>query len=352
MSDPKDFISIPVSLPGRSTLPLGGVHVLAGDIGGTKTNLALFHAGRNELKPIAEKKFASGEYTSVAAIIDAFIAEHNVDIPQRICLGVAGPVLDGRAELTNLDWVVDSEQLLNHFQVENVSLINDLEAIAYGLSEIGQKHLVQLSKGNPLAKGNMAIIAPGTGLGQAGLFWDGKYYHPFPTEGGHCDFSPRTQEDFDLFKFLEAMYGVVSWEKLISGPAIVDIFTFLNKSRTNATPLWLEEQLSTDDAAAAISGAAADDKDEICVKTMELFVKYLARECSNLVLKMKATGGLFIAGGIPPKIVDLIRRNDFFKHFMDCDRMQHLLEEVPVFIVKNEKTGLIGAACHGAFAAY
>jgi glucokinase len=352
MSDPKEFISIPVSLPGRSTLPLGGVHVLAGDIGGTKTNLALFHASRNKLEKLVEKKYASGEFSSVAGIIDAFLMEDKVVLPQRICLGVAGPVLDGRAELTNLDWVVDCDQLLNHFQVENVSLINDLEAIAYGLSELGQQHLTQLCKGNPLAKGNMAIIAPGTGLGQAGLFWDGKYYHPFPTEGGHCDFSPRTQEDYDLFKYLQSTYGVVSWEKLISGPAIVDMFNFFNQSRKGATPAWLQEQLKTDDAAAAISGAADDEKDDVCVQTMRLFVKYLARECSNLVLKMKATGGLFIGGGIPPKIVDLIKRNDFYKHFMDCDRMQHLLEEVPVYIVKNEQAGLIGAACHGAYAAH
>ncbi len=350
MTDQKPFINIPVSLPGRATLPLGGVHVLAGDIGGTKTHLALFHATRNELKLISEKKFASADYSAVSDIIDVFLAECAIHTAQRISLGVAGPVLDGKADLTNLNWVVDADKLQRHFGVENVALINDLEAIAYGLSELSADHLVQLLAGNPLARGNMAIIAPGTGLGQAGLFWDGKFYHPFPTEGGHCDFSPRTQLDFDLFQWLQSKYGVVSWEKLVSGPAIVDIYNYLNKTRKGDTPAWLQEQLATEDDAAAISGAADAETDEICIKTMQLFVRYLARECSNLVLKMKATGGLFIAGGIPPKIVELIQRNDFYVHYMDCDRMQHLLEEVPVFIVKNQQTGLIGAACHGAYA--
>ncbi|RYY28639.1 MAG: glucokinase [Chitinophagaceae bacterium] len=342
-------MSIPVSLPGRSVLPLGGLFVLGGDVGGTKTNLALYHATREKLVSVKEKKFSSGDFSSVAGIIEAFLKEVD-QIPDRICLGVAGPVLNGRAELTNLDWLVDSDQLLKQFQVEKVSLINDLEAIAYGLAEMEQEQLIQLCRGNPLTRGNMAIIAPGTGLGQAGLFWDGKYYHPFPTEGGHCDFSPRTQEDYDLCRYLQALYGVVSWEKLISGSGIVDTFNFLNQKRGNDTPTWLSDKLLTDDAPAAITDSAEENSDEVCVKTMQLFVRYLARETSNLVLKMKATGGVFIAGGIPPKIAGLIRGNDFYQHFMDCDRMQHLLEEVPVYIVKEEKAGLIGAAGYGAYA--
>jgi len=342
--------SIPVFLPGKSTLPLNGLRILAGDIGGTKTNLAIYHATRNKLELIHEKRYLSADYTSIATMISDFLGDSPKIAPDRISLGVAGPVIDGKAELTNLNTVLDSDDLMRAFLVENVSMINDLEAIAYGLSNLGNDELIVVREGNPLARGNMAIIAPGTGLGEAGLFWDGKFYHPFPTEGGHCDFSPRTQEDFALTVFLQKIYGVVSWEKLVSGPAIYDIYKFLDTARNGVAPGWLLEQLQTsEDPSAVISTAADNESDEICVRAMQLFVKYLARESANLVLKMKATGGLFLGGGIPPKIHRLLDRYDFFKHFMDCDRMQHLLEEVPIFLIRDDKTGLNGAASFGAY---
>ncbi|HMF73489.1 MAG TPA: glucokinase [Flavitalea sp.] len=345
-----DSFSIPVSLPGKSTLPLNGIKIIAGDIGGTKTNLALFHATKNKLELIGETRFASPDYNSVGIMIRDFIVASGNILPDRICLGVAGPVIDGKAELTNLNWTIESDELMRTFKVESVSMINDLEAIAYGLSNLGTEELITVREGNPLARGNMAIIAPGTGLGEAGLFWDGKFYHPFPTEGGHCDFSPRTEEDFELTVFLQKIYGVVSWEKLVSGPAIQDIYKFLDQRRKSSAPGWLQEALKGEDPSAVISTMAEDEKDEACVHTMELFVRYLARESANLVLKMKATGGLFVGGGIPPKINPLLERYEFFKHFMDCDRMQNLLEEVPIYLIRDDKTGLNGAATFGAYA--
>jgi glucokinase len=345
-----ESFKVPVSLPGKSTLPLNGLTVLAGDIGGTKTNLAIYRATRTNLEMIHEIKVASPDYNSVANIIQDFISKNGNELPDRICLGVAGPVLEGKAELTNLNWVLDSDELLKTFNVEKVSLINDLEAIAYGLASLEADEVVCLRQGNPLVRGNMAIIAPGTGLGEAGLYWDGKFYHPFPTEGGHCDFSPRTEEDFQLTQYLQSQYGIVSWEKLVSGPAIFDIYRFLDQHRKSTAPAWLTKALNEDDPSAVISTAAEEDRDPVCVHTMELFIKYLARESANLVLKMKATGGLFIGGGIPPKIIPLLERISFFKHFMNCDRMHHLLEEVPIYIIKDEKSGLIGAACYGAYA--
>jgi glucokinase len=344
-----DSFSIPVSLPGKSTLPLNGLKILAGDIGGTKTNLALFHATRNKLELIKETRFASPDYNSVGLMIKDFLTASGDAAPDRICLGVAGPVIDGKAELTNLNWVLDSDVLMKSFLVESVSMINDLEAVAYGLSNLGSEELMVIREGNPLARGNMAIIAPGTGLGEAGLYWDGKYYHPFPTEGGHCDFSPRTDEDFQLTSFLQKEYGIVSWEKVGSGPAIVDIYRFLDQKRGKEVPSWLKEGLRTEDPSAIISTAAEEEKDPICIHTMELFVKYLGRESANLVLKMKATGGLFLGGGIPPKISALLERYNFFEHFMDCDRMHHLLEEVPIYLIRDDRTGLNGAASFGAY---
>ncbi|MET0244763.1 MAG: glucokinase [Flavitalea sp.] len=345
-----ESFSIPVSLPGKQTLPINGIKIIAGDVGGTKTNLALYHATRNKLELLAEKRYASLDYESVAAMIQKFIEENGNIKPDRICLGVAGPVIDNKAELTNLNWTLDADELLRTFKVDHVSMINDLEAIAFGLSNLNAEQLTVIRPGNQLAKGNMAIIAPGTGLGEAGLFWDGKFYHPFPTEGGHCDFSPRSDEDFALTQFLQKEYEVISWEKLVSGPAVYDIYQFVNLQRQGDEPAWLKQELESEDPSAIVSTAAMEDKDEYCVKTMQLFVKYLARESANLVLKMKATGGLFLGGGIPPKIFPLLEKYNYFEHFMDCDRMQHLLEDVPIYLIKDDKTGLNGSATYGAFA--
>ncbi|RYZ18255.1 MAG: glucokinase, partial [Sphingobacteriales bacterium] len=174
MSVYNDSFSIPVSLPGKATLPLHGVKIVAGDIGGTKTNLALYHATRNKLELIGETRFASPDYNSISSMLSDFIKASGSISPDRICLGVAGPVIDGRAELTNLNWTIDSDELMKAFRVDHVGMINDLEAIAYGLANLGADELINIREGNPLARGNMAIIAPGTGLGEAGLYWDGK----------------------------------------------------------------------------------------------------------------------------------------------------------------------------------
>jgi glucokinase len=195
----------------------------------------------------------------------------------------------------------------------------------------------------------MAIIAPGTGLGEAGLFWDGHVYHPFPTEGGHSDFAPRTPKDMRLYKYLQKKYGVVSWEKVIAGPGIHDIYQFLCKDRRVEGPAWLEEAISAGDPSAVISQAALEEKDPLCIETMQNFVRLLARESSNLVLKMKATGGLFLGGGIPAKISPLLQQNVFYDNFLDNDRMQNLVRKVTVRIILSGKTALIGAAWFGAY---
>jgi glucokinase len=350
MVEIKNSGEIPLFLPGRAVLPMHGVTILAGDIGGTKTNLAYFKASRSEITLLKQERFASGDFQSCIEMLEHFLQGDDHPPADRISLGVAGPVIQGKAELTNLNWFMDSDEIIRKTRVERVTLINDLEAIAWGLAGLKPEEKITLCPGNPLIKGNMAIIAPGTGLGQAGLYWDGKHYHPFPTEGGHCDFSPRTDFDMDLCRFLQKEYGIVSWEKLISGPAIYDIYRFLLRSDKEEEPQWIRDAFQTEDPSAVISTAAEEGKDERCVHTMKHFVRYLARESSNLVLKMKATGGLFLGGGIPPKILPLLENGSFRKDFMDCDRMQHLLEEVPVYIIKNDKAGLLGAAYYGAYA--
>lgn len=334
----------------RTGLGEKGITVLAGDIGGTKTNLAFYVATETGLKILHTGRYPSAEYTSCTAILQQFLADNNCPAPDRISLGVAGPVLNGKVNLTNLEWDIDIKEVKGTMGVEAVFLLNDLESMAYGLAALTEEDLITIHAGNENSKGNMAIIAPGTGLGQAGLYWNGQNHFPFPTEGGHTDFSPRTDLDIELLKFLQNEYGVVSWEKVVAGPAIVDIYRFLRDVKKREEPKWLKEALELEkNDSAVISGAAIEQKAAICVETMELFVRYLARESSNLVLKMKATGGLFLGGGIPPKIAPLLLQKQFMEDYMDCDRMQHLLENVPIRIIKNDKTGLIGAAYYGAY---
>lgn len=350
MTGTTNELSIPLALPRRKDVPASGITVLAGDIGGTKTNLAIFKATPGEMKLMQTARYASAEYTSLTDIIRHFLSDYDLKAPHRISLGVAGPVINGKADLTNLSWVLDEAVMAAALDAEEVVLLNDLEAMAYGLAGLKEEDFILVHPGKPGSVGNMAIIAPGTGLGEAGLYWNGKSYYPFPTEGGHCDFSPRTDLDMELCKYLQQHDTVVSWEKVAAGPAVTSIYTFLRDVKKRDEPAWLTDQLALEkDDSAVISQAALHGKAAIAVETMDMFVRYIARETSNLVLKLKATGGVFLGGGIPPKIAPLLLQQAFYRHFMDCDRMQHLLEAVPIRIIKNDKTGLIGAAYYGAY---
>ena len=343
-------MEIPLFLPAREQIPAEGINILAGDIGGTKTHLAIFRATPGGMERIRDQKFRSPDYGTLQEIIAEFLQGKPGHHPHRICCGVAGPVLDGTVELTNLNWVLSVADLQESTGVGSVRLINDLEATAYGLAALQSNDFFTLHPGHDNARGNMAILAPGTGLGEAGLYWNGNHYFPFPTEGGHCDFSPRSALDFELTQYLQEQYGVVSWEKVVAGPGIWDIYQFLRDVKKLDEPQWLKEALATEEHhSARISNAAALNEADICVQTMKHYVRYLGHEAANLVLKMKATGGLFLGGGIPPKIAGLLQRENFYSHYMDSDRMQHLLEGVPIRIINNEQTGLSGAAWFGAY---
>lgn len=320
------------------------ITVLAGDIGGTKTNLALFSMSGDQLTPLKEASYKSQDFESFTRIADHFLK--GATLPEAICIGVAGPVLGGKVKLTNLVWEIDGHEIADHLGVAEVQLINDLEAMAYGLAMLSNKDAKLVHEGMKDASGNAAVIAPGTGLGQAGLFWDGQFYHPFATEGGHCDFAPRNQMDFDLYEFLQYEFGHVSWERLVCGPGIFNIYRFLREVMKLKEPAWLTQKLSEGDAPAVISKNV--DNSELCKETMQLFIRYLAFESANLVLKMKATGGLFIGGGIPPQIIRLFGEYQFNQFFLGSGRMNLLLEKVPVKIILNPKAGLLGAAYYGA----
>jgi glucokinase len=337
-------------IPQRTGLPAKGITVLAGDLGGTKTNLSFFRATDNGLEAMESKRYASDDFPSCIDVLKQFLTDTKQSSVDRICLGVAGPVLNGKVQLTNIGWSLDTGEIQREMKAEKVAMINDLEAMAYGLAALKPDDFITIHPGKLAGNGNMAIIAPGTGLGEGGLYWSGRHHYPFPTEGGHAGFAPRTETDIALLKALQKKYGVVSWEKVVAGPAIFDIYSFLRDQKQYKEPEWLTKAVSDpEEAPAAISKAAIEQKDDLCVDTMEYFVRYLAHESANLVMKIKATGGLFLGGGVPPKIAPLLQHKSFYEHYLDCDRMQHLLETVPIRIIKNDKSGLLGAAFFGAY---
>ena len=326
--------------PGHKTLA-----ILAADIGGTKTNVALYQSGNNGLTISREQRYVSADHPSLTDLIHDFCGN---SLPDRIAAAVAGPVIDGKTKLTNLPWLLDSAAMSKDLKIP-VCFINDLEATAYGLAGLKEEEQTTLATGDPHPKGNIAILAPGTGLGEAGLFWDGQHYHPFATEGGHSDFAPRNAIDVEIFYDLQKQFGHVSWERVVSGMGIKNIFHFFTESRGEQIPEWLSERLKDNDPAAVISQSAMRHEDLVCAQTMELFVRYMATEASSLVLKLMATGGLYLAGGIPPKILPLLQNDSWKGNFDNNGRMHDLSDRVPVHVVLNDKMALQGAAYYGAY---
>ena len=323
--------------------------VIGGDAGGTKVNLAIFEATLNDVRMIKCTTYQSGNYPSVNKILQQFIQENPDYKAEKVCLGVAGPVFEGRVAVTNLPWYVDANEIAKATGINQVILLNDLEATAYGMAGMGEKDFSVLHEGDPDEGGNISILAPGTGLGEAGLFWDGQCYHPFATEGGHCDYSCRNALDLELHDYMLRKYKVVSWESIIAGPGVHSIFQFLCEIKNRTVSIAIEDKLKTGDPSAVISEAAIEESDPVCMEALKIFVRNLARECCNLILKMKSTGGLLLAGGVPPKIISLLRDSYFYENILDCDRMQELVKKVPVKVILNDKAPMIGAGWFGAY---
>ena len=334
-------LHIPVAFKNlRSDDELNSI-ILAGDIGGTKANMMLLRLTEEGFTTVHEKRYVSQDYTSFTDILTDFLAGQPK--PLNICFSVAGPVLEGKVKFTNLSWNLDSTEISGHVGGCPVAILNDLEATAYGLAALKAEELTTLYAGTNDTPGNIAILAAGTGLGEAGLFWDGKAYHPFATEGGHSDFAPRSERDFALLNFLFTRHEHVSWERLLSGNGIVTIWQFLTQVEKRESPAWLLQQMENVDPAPVISKAALEGTCPVCMETIELFNRYLAIEAVNLTLKLKATGGLYLAGGIAPKLLPLLNPATWQEVFEKSGRMRHLLKEVSVYVVLNEKAPLLGA---------
>ncbi len=318
---------------------------LAGDIGATKTILALF-SKKNGLDPLHEKSYASGSYASLDAIIDDFFAQTGTSATVA-CFGVAGPVRQGRAIITKLPWQPDSTMLQAAHGFSQVILINDLVATGYALPHLAQDDFHTINPGINTADGAMGIIAPGTGLGEVIFTREGARYIAVPSEGGHTDFGPSSDAEVLLLDFLKKKYGHVSYDRICSGRGIPDIYIFLKTLQLAAEPDWLAELLSrTDDPTPVIVDAALDESTPcaICTKTLQLFVSILAAEAGNLALKGLTTGGIYLGGGIPPRILPYLTPETFMASFTNKGRMSYLLQDMPVRVILNPKAALIGAA--------
>jgi glucokinase len=243
-----------------------------------------------------------------------------------------------------LSWVVDAGELAGALGLKQVWLINDLEANAYGIPGLGAEDFVTLNAGEPDVTGNAAVLAAGTGLGEAGLFWDGSHYFPFATEGGHAEFAPRTDLDMELLRYLRGKLGQVSWENVLSGPGLHNIYQFLRDTGRGQEPAWLAEECTHMDPPAVITRVALEGKSELCARALDLFVGYYGAEAANLGLKMLATAGVYVGGGIAPKILKKVQDGSFLKAFIGQGRMKHLLAAMPLRVITNDKTALIGAA--------
>ncbi len=320
--------------------------LLAGDVGGTKTILALVDQEHGARHPIAEERFRSSDYASLVEIIQEFVREHRCQ-PEAASIGVAGPVHENRVEVTNLPWEVDGARLSEALDGVPVDLLNDLEAIANGIPALEKDDSVVLKPGETEEHGAIAIVAPGTGLGEAYLIWDGKRYRPVPSEGGHTDFAPATELELELLSYLMPRLGHVSYERVCSGVGIPNLYRFLRYTGRYDEPRWLANELAkSEDQTPIIVEAAQDGSAEICTVALDLFMSILGSEAGNLVLQAMATGGVYLAGGIPPRIIDQLKSKTFLDAFTRKGRLSDVLHRVPIRVIVNRKAALYGAANH------
>lgn len=318
--------------------------ILAGDIGGTNARLAFFQPQNGNLRLVSERVFPSREHSDLGEIVSKFLSDADTR-PEAACFGIAGPVRNGRVETSNLPWVIEQSRLAGQIHLPATLLINDLEANAWGIGALTDQDIVPVNRVSGDPTGNQAVIAAGTGLGQAGLFWDGGRRRVFACEGGHADFAPQNDLQIELLRFLHARFGHVSYERVLSGPGLVNVYEFLQAQGSKEQSAKVSDAVKNkNDAAAAISRAALDGSSAMSEQALDIWVAVYGAEASNLALKVMATGGIFLSGGIAPKILPKLTGPIFMDAFLNKGRLRSLVETIPVQIVTNENAGLIGAA--------
>ena len=321
--------------------------VLAGDIGGTKTNLGIFLKGKRRPLLKAIETFSSREAPNLEKIIELFLERHKVSIAS-VCFGIAGPVVNGRCKTTNLPWDVSEDLIKSHFVWGRVRLINDLTATALAIPLLNSRELFPLNKAKALKGRNIGLVAPGTGLGEALLIYQEGRYTTVSSEGGHVDFSPNNKDEVKLWQCLHKRFGHVSTERVLSGPGLLNIYSWLKNSGQYKEPAWLAGKIKKGDPARVITEAAMNNKSPLCIKSLNMFVSIFGAVAGNLALIGMTIGGVYLGGGIPPKILNKLREDIFMNAFTDKGRFKDFMKRIPVRVILNDRTALLGAA-HCAF---
>jgi glucokinase len=327
--------------------------ILAGDIGGTKVHLALYEFTDGQLHPVRDKKFPAHEFASLEVVVNSFLSDDEQGPAVRrdqilaACFGLPGPVRDGRLKLTNLPWTLDVRDLSRALSIQHVFLINDLEANGYGIPELVPEMIFTLHEGDPQASGHRGLIAAGTGLGEALLIWDGNKHRPIPSEGGHCDFAARSNREIAMLQYLrDTLKGRVSFERVVSGRGMQNVYNFLRDVEKLDEPRWLCDRMKAEDPNVVIGECAEDGSSSICFETMKTFASAYGAEAGNLALKVLATGGLYLGGGIAPKRLKTLQNGFFMQAFLDKGRMSPLLQSIPVRVILDDTCALLGAAAY------
>jgi len=325
--------------------------ILAGDVGGTKVHLALYSFSHGRLQSIRDKKFPAQNYDGLEKIVLEFLSGEAEPITAA-CFGCPGPVKDNRLKLTNLPWTLDGRKLSADLKINHVFLINDLEANGYGIPELAPEAIFTLHEGDPCAVGHRALISAGTGLGEAVLIWNGRIHVPIPSEGGHADFAARNDVEIELLQYLRStLKGRVSWERVVSGIGLKNVYAFLRDVKKMDEPQWLKERMGKEDPNAVI-GECGDKApgeagySELCAQTLEIFVSAYGAEAGNSALKILASGGIYLGGGIAPKILRKMQDGAFTRAYRDKGRLSPLLESIPVRIILDDSCALMGAAAY------
>jgi glucokinase len=318
--------------------------ILAGDVGGTKVHLALYDFKEGKLEYARDERYPAKDYAGLEEIVKKFLGGAKVDAA---CFGVPGPVRNGRLRLTNLPWTLDSRELSTSLGITHVFLINDLEANGYGVAELAPDQIFTLAEGDASQVGNRALIAAGTGLGEGLLIWNGHGHVPYPSEGGHSDYAPRNEDEIDLLRFLKQKYdGRISFERVVSGMGLTNVYDVLSEVRGVEVPKWLGVRMAAEDPNAVITECALAAKSEICEKALNMFVSAYGAEAGNLALKVLSVGGVYVGGGIAPRILEKLKDGTFMKAFTDKGRLSQLLINMPVRIILESRAALLGAASY------
>ena len=324
------------------------MRVLAGDVGGSNARLAIIAVNGSVVRIERQHRFASQDAPSLVSIVQRFMAESGGESPTRACFGVACRVIEGVCRPANLPWTIDERELAAAIGVPETSIINDFDAIGHGLALLGPGDVATLQPGEPIAQGPIALIGAGTGLGEAFLVWNGFRYRVQPSEGGHVNFAARDELEWGLYATLQAEFEHVSYERIVSGPGLVRIYRYLVSSRRGVEREVIRDEMRHDDPAAVITRHGLANTDAVCSQALDVFTSLLGAQAGNLALTVLATGGVYLGGGIAPRMVDRLRVGPFLKSFRDKGRLSAFVERVPVHVIMNENVGLLGAAAVAA----